>query len=73
MTGPAAQAEPALIHPDPARMQEIAKQARVPVERVQRMYRQEVDAICKGATILSFVGVIADRRVRLRLRGPRVE
>jgi hypothetical protein len=68
MPNRATEEETSSAHLDLTRIQQLAKQAQVPVERVKQMYRQEIDALSKSATILSYVGVIADRRVRLRLR-----
>ena len=46
----------------------IARETDAPTELVSRVYREELDALAGTARITQFLHVIADRRVRLRLR-----
>ncbi len=46
----------------------IAKETNTPIELVKAIYDEEFDAIAAKARITQYVGVIASRRVRLRLQ-----
>jgi Protein of unknown function (DUF3562) len=46
----------------------IAKEMEKPIEVVKLVFAEEYSAISANAKIKQFVGVIAGRRVRLRLR-----
>ncbi|MFL6548236.1 MAG: DUF3562 domain-containing protein [Povalibacter sp.] len=46
----------------------IARETNTPLEVVKTIYEEEFDAIAANAKITQFVGVIASRRVKLRLQ-----
>jgi len=46
----------------------IAKETETPIEVVSVIYEEEVTALEANAKIKQYVGVIASRRVKLRLR-----
>lgn len=46
----------------------LAKEARISLEEVARLYDQELAALAAGAKITQFLGVLATRRVRMILR-----
>lgn len=46
----------------------IARETRTRVDVVQRIYEEELAALADGARIRLFLGVLAGRRARLRLR-----
>ena len=46
----------------------IAKETNTPIEVVKPIYDEEFDAIAANAKITQYVGVIASRRVKLRLQ-----
>lgn len=46
----------------------IAKETDTPVDVVKLIYDEEFDAISANAKITQYVGVIASRRVKLRLQ-----
>lgn len=49
-------------------MQEIAEITETPIEQVDRVYNEEFAALNSTAKVKQFVGVIASRRAKLRLR-----
>ena len=46
----------------------IAQETNTPIEVVKTIYDEEFDAIAASAKITQYVGVIASRRVKLRLQ-----
>lgn len=46
----------------------IARETQTPVEVVRVIYEEEVASLSHDAKITQFVGVIASRRVKMRLR-----
>jgi hypothetical protein len=46
----------------------IAKETNTPIEVVKPIYDEEFDAVAANAKITQYVGVIASRRVKLRLQ-----
>lgn len=52
-------------------IEELARQSEVPVQVVKDLYEAEVTELKAGATVNSFIGVIARQRVKKRLRGLR--
>lgn len=46
----------------------IAHDTHTSVEAVQCLYEEELATLARSATITQFLGVLASRRVRLRLR-----
>jgi hypothetical protein len=46
----------------------IAKETDTPVEVVKMIYDEEFDAVAANARITQYVGVIASRRVKMRLQ-----
>jgi hypothetical protein len=55
---------------DPPRavVESLARELELPVEHVERVYREEATKIEAEARIKTFVGVIVTRRVRAELR-----
>jgi Protein of unknown function (DUF3562) len=46
----------------------IARETNTPLEVVKPIYEEEFDALAANAKITQYVGVIASRRVKLRLQ-----
>ena len=46
----------------------IAKETETPIEVVQMIYDEEVTTLRQNAKIMQYVGVIASRRVKLKLQ-----
>lgn len=53
---------------DPRVAEAIARDTTAPIEVAARVYREELAALASNARITQFLGVIASRRARLRLR-----
>jgi hypothetical protein len=49
-------------------VESLARELEMPLEHVERVYREEATKIEAEARIKTFVGVIVTRRVRVRLR-----
>jgi hypothetical protein len=48
--------------------EEIAREMRTSVEEVQRLYEEEFDDLAQEARVTQYLGVLASRRVKERLR-----
>ncbi|HKE94863.1 MAG TPA: DUF3562 domain-containing protein [Povalibacter sp.] len=60
---------PAAVAKADSRLAEsIAKETDTPVEVVKLIFEEEFSAICANAKITQYAGVIASRRVKLRLQ-----
>jgi len=46
----------------------IAKETATPVEEVQKIYDEELSELANDAKITQYLGVLASRRVKMRLR-----
>lgn len=46
----------------------LAKETQRPVEEVQEIYEQELSELANDAKITQYLGVLASRRVKMRLR-----
>ena len=56
-------------HKSESRLAEsIARETNTPLEVVKPIYDEEFDALAANAKITQYVGVIASRRVKLRLQ-----
>jgi hypothetical protein len=53
---------------DAALCESLAREFRVPARQVEAIYREELCSLSAGARINTFLGVLATRRVRARLR-----
>ena len=53
---------------DRAVTEEIAKETNTSVEEVQKIYAEELSELASDAKITQYLGVLASRRVKMRLR-----
>ena len=53
---------------DETTITKLAKQAHADVDLVRHLYEEEIASLHKEASVKGFIGVIAARRVRQRLR-----
>lgn len=52
-------------------IEELARQTATPVESVKKLYENEVKTLQADAKVDRFIGVIAGKRVKRKLRGTR--
>ncbi|HEY8538854.1 MAG TPA: DUF3562 domain-containing protein [Steroidobacteraceae bacterium] len=48
--------------------EEIAREMRTSIEEVQRLYEEELEDLAQEARVTQYLGVLASRRVKERLR-----
>ena len=53
---------------DRATTEAIAKETQSDVELVQKIYKEELSSLASDAKITQYLGVLASRRVRMKLR-----
>jgi len=53
---------------DRATAEAIAKETHTPLEEVERLYDEELNELANDAKITQYLGVLAGRRVKMRLR-----
>ena len=53
---------------DRATTEAIAKETQSDVELVQKIYKEELSSLANDAKITQYLGVLASRRVRMKLR-----
>ncbi len=53
---------------DRAATESLAKETETSIEEVQRLYQEELEDLAHDAKITQYLGVLASRRVKLRLR-----
>jgi hypothetical protein len=53
---------------DRAATEAIAKETNTSVEEVQKIYAEELSELASDAKITQYLGVLASRRVKMRLR-----
>ena len=46
----------------------LAKETKRPVEEVQKLYEEELNGLASEAKVTQYLGVLASRRVKMRLR-----
>jgi hypothetical protein len=52
-------------------IEDLAQQTSAPIELVKEMYEDEVTKLTAGATVQNYIGMIASRRVKRKLRSRR--
>jgi hypothetical protein len=53
---------------DRAATEAIAKETETSLEEVQKLYEEELEDLANDAKITQYLGVLASRRVKMRLR-----
>lgn len=59
---------PSTQNPSSSVAEALADETQTPVEEVQRIYEEELSELANDAKITQYLGVLASRRVKMRLR-----
>ena len=68
METPASEPLPVAAHTDSRIPETIAKETQTPIEIVRAIWAEEFEALVHDAKLTQYLGIIAGRRVKIRLR-----